>query len=44
MRARSAFLMELERYSLADFAQRAPALVKLWGRLRRAAQPARAVS
>jgi Rrf2 family transcriptional regulator, nitric oxide-sensitive transcriptional repressor len=32
LRARGAFLSELERYSLADFAPRAPALIQLWNR------------
>ena len=32
LRARDAFLNELERYTLADFAPRAPALIKLWKR------------
>jgi Rrf2 family transcriptional regulator, nitric oxide-sensitive transcriptional repressor len=32
LRARAAFMSELERYSLADFAPRAPALIQLWAR------------
>jgi Rrf2 family transcriptional regulator, nitric oxide-sensitive transcriptional repressor len=32
LRARAAFMRELERYSLADFAPRAAALIQLWGR------------
>jgi Rrf2 family nitric oxide-sensitive transcriptional repressor len=31
-RARDAFLTELERYTLEDFASRRPALIKLWNR------------
>ncbi|MDQ2647795.1 MAG: Rrf2 family transcriptional regulator [Myxococcota bacterium] len=30
LKARAAFLSELERYTLADFAPRAPALIQLW--------------
>jgi Rrf2 family nitric oxide-sensitive transcriptional repressor len=32
LRAQAAFLDELERHTLADFAPRAPALIKLWRR------------
>jgi Rrf2 family nitric oxide-sensitive transcriptional repressor len=32
VRAQEAFFTELEKYSLADFAPRAPALIKLWQR------------
>jgi Rrf2 family nitric oxide-sensitive transcriptional repressor len=32
LKAQDAFFAELERYTLADFAPRAPALLKLWGR------------
>lgn len=32
MRAQEAFFAELERYSLADFTSRGPALIKLWQR------------
>jgi len=32
VKAREAFLGELNKYSLADFAPRAPALIKLWQR------------
>jgi len=32
MRAQDAFFTELEQYSLADFAPRAPSLIKLWQR------------
>lgn len=32
VRAQQAFFAELERYTLADFAPRAPALIKLWQR------------
>jgi Rrf2 family nitric oxide-sensitive transcriptional repressor len=32
LRAREAFMNELERYTLAEFAPRAPALIKLWNR------------
>jgi len=32
VRARAAFFDELEKYTLADFAPRAPALIKLWQR------------
>jgi Rrf2 family nitric oxide-sensitive transcriptional repressor len=32
LRARDAFLNELEQHTLADFAPRAPALIKLWRR------------
>jgi Rrf2 family nitric oxide-sensitive transcriptional repressor len=32
LRARDAFLAELERYTLADFVSRGPALIKLWNR------------
>ncbi len=32
LRARDAFMNELEQYTLADFAPRAPALIKLWKR------------
>lgn len=32
VRAREAFLEELDRHTLADFAPRAPALIKLWKR------------
>ena len=32
LRARGAFMNELEQHTLADFAPRAPALIKLWRR------------
>jgi len=37
LNAQAAFFAELERYTLADFAPRAPALIKLWRR--QAAEP-----
>jgi len=37
VKAQAAFFAELERYSLADFAPRAPALIKLWQRQLKAA-------
>ena len=37
VRAQAAFFAELERYTLADFTPRAPALIKLWQRNSKAA-------
>ena len=39
LKARAAFLGELERYTLADFVPRAPALIQLWRHQLREANP-----
>lgn len=39
LRAQEAFFAELDRYSLADFSSRAPALIKLWQLNLKAAPP-----